>query len=169
MVILIFFALIITFFPVNSFKVYTVEKEEESQLLYHTLVRPGEIFSVKWIHSISKQPVTETYKIRKDLRIQIYEMIFNHHSPNLPSFPVEGTKWEIKNGTYRVYNYNRSYKELLVRIGIVIANHTLYIKNDIIPLKELYKPGGLVKFRIDKIPFIKYLREEVIIWTNKKS
>lgn len=168
-ILIIFIIILVNFYSVTSLKVYSLEKDNTSILLYHNLTRPGDKFTVKWIHSISRQPVIETYEITDDLKISIYEMIFNTNSPNLPAYPEGSTKWEIKDGIFRVYNYNTFFDELLVRIGMVISNHTLYFRDDEIVLKELYRPGGLVKIIVRKEPLLNYIREEAAIWIKKTN
>lgn len=168
-VLIIFLLIVYLLYPINSFQIRSIDKVGKNQLLYHTIVNPGDKFSVEWIHSISKQPVTETYKITDNLKIEIYEMIFNTNSPNLPAFPEGETKWEIKDGIYRVYNYNVVLDELLITIGMVISNHTLFLKDEVFVLKELYRPGGLVKVEIKKVPMILYLWEGIQICLKKKN
>lgn len=145
-----------------------VRGSETEEILYQTVTKPGDRFSVLWIHSVSKQPVIETYEIRDDLRIGIYEMIFDENGPNLPAGPEQGTKWEIKNGQFRVYNYSLVFDEVPVRIGKVIANHTLIYKDEKIPLKEIDRPGGFVKIKAVKISMVKYFFGGVKIWLKMK-
>ncbi|SET07385.1 protein of unknown function [Natronincola peptidivorans] len=153
-------------YPVTS--IYIVDGISEGSLLYQTLAKEQDRFSIHWIHSVSKQPVIETYIINDDLTIGIYEMIFNEPGPNLPSGPEGGTKWEIKNGTFRVYNYSIIFDEVPVRIGEVIANHTFIYKENEVELKNISRPGGFVTIGAGKIPLIEYLYKEVKLWLKIK-
>jgi len=126
-------------------------------VLYETRTNIYDKFTVKWIHSVSKQPVLETYEIQEDLSIKIFEMIFNENGPNLPAGPEQGTKWEIKDGKFRVYNYSLVFDEVPVRIGQVVADHTLIYDNIELPLKEISRPGGYVRIKVVKTSFAKYL------------
>ncbi len=115
------------------------------------------MFSVHWIHSVSLRPVIETYKIEKNNQISIHEMIFDSFSANLPAQPEYNTKWEYFDDHIRVTNYDVIFDAVPVVIGKVVADHTLYFKDKIVPLKDLYKPGGYVKIRVVRMSLIEYL------------
>ncbi|MEW9125250.1 MAG: DUF1850 domain-containing protein [Thermotaleaceae bacterium] len=133
-------------------------------MLYQVTTRPHDRFSIRWIHSVSNQPVIETYEINKDLSIGIYEMIFNENGPNLPAGPENGTKWEIKDGYFRVYNYNLIFQKVPIRIGKVVANHTLIYKNKELPLEQVSRPGGFVYIQVCKLVLIKYIIGGIRLW-----
>jgi hypothetical protein len=158
--------LIIVFLNIYQITVLEIIDDKEERLIYQTFTKPHEKFSIMWIHSVSKQPVTETYMINEDLSIGIYEMIFNEPGPNLPSGPEGGTLWEIKDGKFRVYNYDIILSEVPVRIGEVIANHTVIYKNTEIELKRLSRPGGFVKIRVCRMSLFYFFYREVIRWRN---
>ena len=156
-------ALTIMVFVIIGFALYPVyvlqilDGSKGMDVVYETRTNIYDKFTVKWIHSVSKQPVLETYEIQEDLRIKIHEMIFNENGPNLPAGPEQGTKWEIKDGKFRVYNYSLVFDEVPVRIGQVVADHTLIYDNIVLPLKEVSRPGGFVRIRAVKTSFVKYL------------
>jgi len=147
--------IIIFFYPVYILQI--LDGSKGIKVLYETRTKINDKFTIKWIHSVSKQPVLETYEIQKDLSIKIHEMIFTENGPNLPAGPEQGTKWEIKDGKFRVYNYSLSFYEVPVRIGQVIADHTLIYKDIELPLKEISRPGGFVRIRVTKGSLAKYL------------
>ncbi|SFH91563.1 hypothetical protein SAMN05192551_104158 [Tindallia magadiensis] len=150
----------------SSVKTVTVlqilDPAKDDQLLYQERIEPGNSFSIHWKHSVTKQPIIETYYIQQELTIGIREMLFNEHGPNLPAGPEGGTKWEIKDGMFRVYNYNVSFKRLPVRIGREVADHTFYYDHHEVPLRELASPGGFVEIEATNISLLKYyMRREV--------
>lgn len=133
------------------------EPLQNEKLLYQIWIKPEDTFSIHWTHSVTKQPVIETYYVQEELTIGIKEMFFNEHGPNLPAGPESGTKWEIKDGMFRVYNYDVSFEKLPVRIGQVVADHTFYYSHHEVPLRELASPGGFVEIEATKISLLKYL------------
>lgn len=145
-----------------------IDGGDRNNILFVTPVKKQDQFSIQWIHSVTKQPVIETYEIYSDLTIGIYEMLFNENGPNLPHGPEGGTKWEIKDGMFRVYNYNLVFDEVPVRIGEVIANHTLIYKDHVVELKDISRPGGFVRIGANKTPLMKYLYKEVRLWLKIK-
>lgn len=158
---IIFIVIILSFYKITLLQVYVADKGSNlNRVLIQLPVKPRDTFSVKWTHSVSLRPIIETYKIEKDLSISIYEMIFDSFSANLPSSPDYNTIWEYNDGYIRVYNYDVTFDSLPVVIGKVVANHTLYVKDSIIPLKDVYRPGGFVKIKAVKKSLIKYIIEE---------
>ncbi|MCC5912179.1 MAG: DUF1850 domain-containing protein [Clostridiaceae bacterium] len=165
-IILLLIVVLPLLYPITLLQV--VEGTGEEEILYQTFTQPQELFSVRWVHSVSKQPVIETYKINKDYTVGMHEMLFTENGPNLPHGPEGGTKWEIKNGVFRVYNYDLIFEKVPVRIGQVIANHTLVYRDKEVVLKDIDRPGGFVHIRVNKTPFIKYLYKEVQLWLKTK-
>ncbi len=152
---------ILSFYKMTLLQVYVADKGPNfNKVLLELPIKPEEKFSVKWTHSVSLRPVIETYKIENDLNISIYEMIFDTFSANLPASPDYDTIWEYNEDHIRVYNYDVIFDAVPVVIGKVVANHTLYVRDNIIPLKDIYKPGGFVKIRAVKKSFIKYIIKE---------
>lgn len=154
-----------------SFTVLQITEVErqpaETRLLAQWRTSPGDTFTLIWTHSVTYQPVTEVYRINDDLTIGIVEMLFNEHGPNLPSAPEGSTRWEIKDGMFRVYHYDAVFEELPVRIGQVVADHTFYYQEHTIALRELSRPGGYVIIRARRMNAVHYLFEEGRLWTRK--
>ncbi len=156
--------LILSFYKITLLQVYIADKGPNfNRVLLQLPIKSGDTFSVKWTHSVSLRPVIETYKIEKNLNISIYEMIFDSFSANLPSSPDYNTIWEYNEDHIRVYNYDVTFDSLPVVIGKVVANHTLYVRDSVIPLKDIYKPGGFVKIKAIKKNLIKYVIEEAFL------
>jgi len=152
---------ILSFYKTTLLQVYVADKGPRfNDVLLQVPIKPQDKFSVKWTHSVSLRPVIETYKVEKDLNISIYEMIFDTFSANLPASPDYDTIWEYHDDYIRVYNYDVIFDAVPVVIGKVVANHTLYVNDRIIPLKDIYKPGGFVKIRAIKKSLIKFIIEE---------
>lgn len=144
-------------------QVYVVDKGPNlNKVLLQLPIKREEKFSVKWTHSVSLRPVTETYKIENDLNISIYEMIFDSFSANLPASPDYNTIWEFNEDHIRVYNYDVIFDAVPVVIGKIVANHKLCVGDEIIPLKDIYKPGGYVKIRVVEKSLLKYIVEEAL-------
>lgn len=161
--ILIVIIITLALYPIDLLQVYIADKGPDlNKVLMQTPAKPGEKFTVKWIHSVSHRPVTETYKIENDLNISIYEMLFDTFSANLPASPDYNTKWEYHDDYIRVYNYDVIFDAVPVVIGKVVADHTLYFRDKVVPLRDLYKPGGFVKIRVVNSNLLNYVIEEAL-------
>lgn len=150
-------------YPITLLQVYVADKGPDyNNVLLQLPAKPGEFFSVKWIHSVSLRPVIETYKIEEDLKISIYEMKFDSFSANLPASPDYDTKWEFHDDYIRVYNYDVIFDAVPVVIGKVVADHTLQFRDTAIHLKDIYKAGGFVKIRVVNKNLLDYIMEEAL-------
>lgn len=159
LIIILMVIIIITgFIKINILEVYIFDNaERKNEVILQLRVKKQDEFIVKWTHSVSKQPVIEKYNINNDLKIETIEMIFDTFSANLPATPDYNTKWEFNKDNIRVYNFDRTYKNLPIVIGEVVANHRLIYKGKKYFLKDIYKPGGYVKVRIKQKNIYKYL------------
>ncbi|MEN1761197.1 DUF1850 domain-containing protein [Anoxynatronum sibiricum] len=166
---LMFIMLLLRLKPVAVLQIYEEERQPSSiTRLAQYPIEKGETFTIIWTHSVTRQPVTEVYRLNDDLTIGIEEMLFNEHGPNLPSGPEGSTLWEIKNGMFRVYNYDMVFEALPVRIGQMVADHTLVIRHKTIPLQELSRPGGFITIHPRQTNALQYLFEEGRLWLITK-
>lgn len=163
LIIILIASLLLFFYPIKVLQVYIFDQGEKfNEIIYQSSIDTGDEVTVKWTHSVSIRPVYETYCVNDDLKFDVKEMIFDTYSANLPSQPEGQTKWEFREDSIRVYNYDLEFEEIPIVIGAVRANHILIFKDERIVLKDRYKPGGYVKVRIVKKPLLSYVLKEVI-------
>lgn len=156
---------ILFFIPVY---ILEVRADGSERLVYQQQAKPGDTFDVVWIHSVTLQPVIETYQLDAPGRIPLVQMIFNDNGPNLPAGPEFNQKWTISNGKFIVSDYDRVFERVPVTIGAVTADHTLLYKGKSVPLKEKYRPGGYVHIGLVKANYLEYLLKGVEIWLKKQ-
>lgn len=163
LILILIASIMLFFYPIKVLQVYVFDQGERfDEIIYQSPVEIEDEVTVKWTHSVSIRPVYETYTINDDLKFDVKEMIFDTYSANLPSKPEGNTKWEFRDDSIRVYNYDVEFDEIPIVIGAVRANHILLYKDDKIVLKDRYKPGGYVKVRVVKKSLLSYVIEEVI-------
>jgi len=137
--------------------------------VYQQPANLGEQFDIIWTHSVTLQPVIETYRIDRPGKISLIQMIFDDNGPNLPARPEYNQKWLIKDGKFIVSNYDLVFERVPVTIGAIIANHTLQYNDKLTNLKEVYRPGGYVLLGITKKNIFNYLTQEVEIWLKNQK
>jgi len=163
LIVILIASLMLFFYPIKILQVYIFDQGERfDEVIYQSSVDMDDEVTVKWTHSVSIRPVYETYAVNSDLKFDVKEMIFDTYSANLPSQPEGNTKWEFREDSIRVYNYDLEFDEIPIVIGAVRANHILFYEDDKIVLKDRYKPGGYVKVRVVKKSLLLYFIEEVI-------
>lgn len=148
--------------------VLEVRIDGTNELVYQQLANRGDSFDVIWTHSVTLQPVIETYRLDNPGSIPLIQMIFDDNGPNLPAGPEFNQIWTISGGKFIVTNYDRVFERVPVVIGAVIANHTLRYNGRETQLKDKYRPGGYVHIGLTKKFLPRYILEEVALWMKKK-
>jgi hypothetical protein len=168
--IIIIFILIIAVAYISFVEFYVLEirVNETEELVFQQKSNIDDYFSVYWIHSVTLQPVIETYKLEEPGKIPIVKMTFDEFGPNLPAHPEFNQYWVIEDGKYNVLGYERVFDRVPVTIGAVIADHRLIYNDSIIHLKDIYKPGGFIHIGLQRKCLFQFLKEEVGIWIRNR-
>ena len=156
---------------VSLLPIYALEARVDGseELVFQQRARIGDFFDVRWIHSVTLQPVVETYRLEAPGRIPIVKMTFDEFGPNLPAHPEFNQYWVIEDGEFNVLGYNLVFDRVPVTIGAVVADHTLVYNGRWIRLKDVYRPGGYVHIGLAKKTIGQFLIEEVEIWQKGRK
>lgn len=149
--------------------VLEVRVDGSEDLVFQQRAKIGDLFDVRWTHSVTLQPVIETYRLEAPGRIPIVKMTFDEFGPNLPAHPEFNQYWVIEDGKYNVLGYDLVFERVPVTIGAVVADHTLVYNGRATVLKEVYRPGGYVHIGLVKKTFSQFLIEEVEIWQKGRK
>lgn len=141
-----------------SFSALTIRQLPDGKVVYQTLMRTDDPFKLRYIHSIHRTPIEEHYHINDKQQIVLDSMAFDTFGVGIPS-SLEGEQTlRFDNGKMMLEHINRVLGHFDQRIGQVIANHTLYVEDKIIPLSQISKPGSAVRFEVDKVSLFNYLK-----------
>jgi hypothetical protein len=72
------------------------------------------VFRVTYVHSVTRTPIDETYRIEGGRIIEI-EMRFIEHGPGLPTAPDAGGTFESRAGAFVVRGH-RSFDSIVMRV-----------------------------------------------------
>lgn len=126
------------FFPKNS-----------NKPIMQLRVYPGDKFTISYIHSYNKTPVSETFLIGKDCKIVLKETEYEWQAIGLQdAYPIRGV-WGYKNGNIYISEINEKLDNIPLRVGI-IADHKLTYKNKIIPFLSFVKGGELINIKVKR-------------------
>ena len=153
----------VSFIPLLILEVRTTKNQN---LIYQQLAKTGDEFSICWTHSVTLQPVIETYKLEAPGEIPLVRMVFDDFGPNLPAHPEFDQRWAFDKGKIIVTNYDRVFEKVPVTIGAVIANHSLSYNNKKVVLAEKFRPGGLVEIGLVKKSLANYLISQALLFVN---
>lgn len=108
-------------------------------------MRDGEEFVLSFTHSVNRRPVYDTIRVARD-QIIVVKSRYDAFGAGMPEHSTaEGTFRVAKDGWIE-WTINRPMAEVVVRVGRV-ANHTLHLKGQEIPLASLSAPGTAVALR----------------------
>ncbi len=106
----------------------------------------GEEFSITFIHSVNKTPVTDVYNINDDGKVLLLRTVYYDFGAGVPFDLNEGETLSFDdNGAMIIDGINREIPDFLIFVGTV-SDHTLQIGDSQISLRDLC--GRNAKVRI---------------------
>ena len=115
-------------------------------------VSEGDRFSVGFIHSVNKSPLTDVYEIR-DHKIYVVETVYYGFGAGVQTELEEGQTLRYgEDGAMIVSGFDREMDDLRYSVGTV-SDHTLVIHGRRISLRELCGRNSPVRFSCEWRPF----------------
>jgi hypothetical protein len=81
-------------------------------------ISPGDTFTLSFIHSVEKSPVTDYFRIDDDYRIILYQTEFGSLNTGLPAVVSEGEVFERTDRGFRLSNLNRVLPEIHLQVSV---------------------------------------------------
>lgn len=148
-VLLLFAATFFSFVSVATSQEHTLKliKQPENEVIMAFSLNAEDRFFLDYIHSKDKTPVHDVFHISKKGKLVLIEEHYEWYGAGL-AFHSEGIgQIKFENDGTRVV-LNRELDQFLLRVGR-IANHTLTIKSEEIPLISIAHGGDLIEFVVD--------------------
>jgi len=106
-------------------------------------------FTISYVHSYNKTPVSETFLIGKDCKIVLKETEYKWQAVGLQdTYPIRGI-WGYKNGNIYISEINETLDNIPLRVG-TIADHRFTYKNKTIPFLSFAKSGELINIKVKR-------------------
>jgi hypothetical protein len=110
-------------------------------------VKDGTEFAIEFIHSVNQSPVREIFQVR-GRQIAAAAVVFSSFGAGMQTDLEEGEELiREEDGTMRITGFNRSFKSLAYIVGTV-SDHTLYINNERISLRERCGKNAHITVRV---------------------
>lgn len=126
-------------------------EEKTGKILFYTDVSPGDVFSVKYEHSVNKSPVEDVFEIEQDDGIKLTKTVFHSFGAGVPCEAEPGQVFIQKEDRLEIANINKHIDKYLLKVG-TIAGHTLCIQGREIRLDHLAAPQQTLRFEVRRIP-----------------
>ena len=149
-VLILFIAVLTAAFLYHRHDGYLVlSSEKTGEILARYPVRLSDIFSIGFVHSVNKTPVTDYYEIRED-GIYVVKTIYYGFGAGVQTELGEGETLEYgDDGSMIVTGFNRRMDDLVYFVGTV-SDHTLTLQNgQEISLRTLCGKNAMVRFSFE--------------------
>ena len=132
----------------NSFLVLSSVKTGEVYARYP--VSTSDTFSIGFIHSVNKSPVTDYYEIRED-GIYVVKTVYYGFGAGVQTELEEGQKLEYgDDGSMIITGFDRRMDDLVYFVGTV-SDHTLTLEDgEQISLRDLCGRNAMVRFSLER-------------------
>ena len=104
--------------------------------------KPGDTFSLRFIHSVHKTPVWENFAVTGADGLILTSTEYQSYGVGMPSLPTEGVFTQLDD-RFILTNLNRSFSQIPVRVGPE-AKLSLVHHGQEYPIYEWFDPGTLV-------------------------
>ena len=124
-----------------------IENVKTSQIYKRFRLHEGDTFSVGFVHSVNKTPVTNYYELRKD-GIYVVKTVYYSFGAGMQTEIEEGQTLEYgEDGSMIVTGFNKKIDDLIYFVGTV-SDHTLVVnEKETISLRDLCGRNAMVRFR----------------------
>ncbi len=161
------FILLLTALYINSnYAIFQVRVFDTEKVLFQKIVKKNEIITLEYIHSVTEQPVYEDFYVKNNSTLAMKEMRYDSFGANLPVGPEklenEQTKFIVEDDCYKIHYENRTFDVVPLRVGQVIADHTLVFKdNTRLRFLDIVNGGEYVEFYVKPLLVSLINRKEV--------
>lgn len=136
----IFFIIVLMFLFLNFFslQILNIKNYPDGEVIFQDIVTPGEIFTLKYTHSVAGTPVWEFFEINKKGVLILVETHFLDHGAGLPYTSFKDEFFVNEDGKFKIKNMSRKISlPLYCRIGKIRENYFIYKNNEINLSKKL--------------------------------
>jgi len=117
-----------------------------NRALLRTPVRPGDSFTLSYLHSVAKSRVTGAFEVTTAYEISVRETTFGSFGPGLPDVRP-GDDYEVKDGVIRLKNLSQTFPELSFFVH-PYTEHRLEIGGRTLDLSKEVEAGGRVAITV---------------------
>jgi hypothetical protein len=138
-----------------SFHVFQIEAVREQKVVFLSIVKPGERFATKYIHSVEKSPVWEYFVVDRKYRIVLEETTFSSCNTGLPSV-VDNESFHHEGERFRISHMNRILPALVWWVHEMYDNTLKIGESQELKLAAL-AGNTLVKISIEKVRLFEFI------------
>jgi hypothetical protein len=120
-------------------------------------IAAGERFTLRYIHSVDRQPVWDEHSVDRDGHIYVAEERFVMLGAGMGHWPGHGTLG-LRDSVQVIEGIDRRLDDLVVRVGDRQAGQTLSCRDRTVALADL-APGRALSITIERVGVLARLRQ----------
>jgi hypothetical protein len=148
-----------------SFHVFQIEAVREQRIVFLHIVKPGERFATKYIHSVENSPVWEYFVIDQQFRIVLDETTFGSCNTGLPCVVVGNESFHHEGDHFRISHMNRVLSSLLLWVNDRYDN-TLRIGESLEMKLPSLAGNTLLKISIEEMRLFEFVFKRLLLLTE---
>jgi len=127
-----------------------VSNFSSAEVITSLKVKPGDHFTIRYIHSVDKTPIFEEFRLDRDQGLVLVKTWFTMFGAGLGHWPGHGDLTQDADWI-TIDHIEQPLGSFILRIGALSVGHTIIYHNQKINLSRL-APGvrALVEFKLDK-------------------
>lgn len=124
-----------------------VEDLGREQVLHREPVAAGALFTLEYVHSSERVPVTGTFRVEPDGRLTVVETAFAGFGPGLPELGA-GDDWRIERGMIVHRPAGVSLDALRLRVAPVAAQRLRTPAGAVLDVARMVPAGALLRIAV---------------------
>ncbi|SDM58117.1 protein of unknown function [Psychrobacillus sp. OK028] len=138
------------FLPFKQAFVFTETRSDDPKF-YYLKVEDEREFQVRYTHSIHKSDVIESYRITKDVKIQLVSMAYEDLAIGMPGYAEEGQTFEVKDGMYKLSYDDKVIDSFTILVANIEMDLIFQYKQRDYDLKKLLERSKAYEFKVKNI------------------
>lgn len=148
------------------YQAVAIREGDTGRVLYSFPLARNEAFSLRYIHSIHRTPVTERYLVDEDMNLVVDAILFDSYGVGIPAQLEPGQTFREENGKFVIEHMNRRLPFFDQRIGQEFVTHTILTRGREIPLAKISPPGSWVRIQAVKESLWQYAGRRFSDWIS---
>lgn len=155
------FLILLFLLAVYPIGMHLVVEEKTGKKLVDESIFTGDNISIKFIHSVEKVNVTETYMVQSDKKLLLKRAVYGSMGAGLPS----DTSYNItlKDGEYQIENIDKIFNSVEFITGN-IPKHSVIVHNTEYPIYSMSEEGKPLSLYIESFTVIDMIYNNLLMF-----
>jgi|HigsolmetaAR206D_1030411.scaffolds.fasta_scaffold01335_10 hypothetical protein len=127
------------------------EHQNQGKIMAYLGIKIKDRFTIRYTHSVHLTPVIEDYYVNEKNEIVQTKETYERFGIGMPNNAIGDEIFTHKGNKYIISNMHRVFPYIDLRVGQVVANHTLIFKGKSYRIADFTGEGTWVRMKVRKI------------------